>query len=88
MSRSKKSTYDRVKKITIRAHPKKTVFVVKYGDGRRVETPYVEIIGASTLYIDPTTKEATIRTENNVNLGRNNTCAVCGEDADDSHAHA
>lgn len=79
---------EKVKKIGIRFHPKKTVFVVHYSDGRNVETPFVDIQGGATLYIDSHTKEPTIRTEANVSLGHNGTCAVCGGDSDDQHAHA
>jgi len=78
-----------VKMISVRRHPKRTVFVIQYGDGRRTETPYVEIQGCATLYIDVHSKEPTIRTEANVNLGQNvGSCAICGGDTDDQHAHA
>jgi hypothetical protein len=81
--------YEKVKKITIRRQPKKTSFVVQYADGRRTETSFVEIQGTSTLYLDPETKEPTLRTEANINLGQTvGTCAVCGGDTDDQHAHA
>lgn len=80
---------DKVKKITIHEQPKKTSFIVQYADGRRVETPYIEIQGSATLYLDPETKEPVIRTEANINLGQaTGTCAVCGGDTDDQHAHA
>jgi len=80
---------EKVKKITIKRLPKKTSFVVQYADGRRIETAYVEIQGNATLYLDPGTKEPVIRTEANVNLGQAiGTCAVCGGDTDDQHAHA
>lgn len=80
---------EKVKKITIKRLPKKTSFVVQYADGRRIETAYIEIQGNATLYLDPGTKEPILRTEANVNLGQaNGTCAVCGGDTDDQHAHA
>lgn len=80
---------DKVKKITINEQPKKTSFIVQYSDGRRVETPYIEIQGNATLYLDPETKEPIIRTEANISLGQaTGTCAVCGGDTDDQHAHA
>jgi len=80
---------EKVKKITIKRLPKKTSFVVQYADGRRIETAYVEIQGNATLYLDPGTKEPVLRTEANVNLGQAiGTCAVCGGDTDDQHAHA
>jgi len=80
---------EKVKKITVKRLPRKTAFVVQYADGRRIETTYVEIQGSATLYLDPGTKEPIIRTEANVNLGQTiGTCAVCGGDTDDQHAHA
>lgn len=80
---------DKTKKITIKRLPKKTSFVVQYADGRRIETPFVEVLGSATLYLDPDTKEPTLRTEANINLGQHpGTCAVCGGDTDDQHAHA
>jgi hypothetical protein len=91
MRRAKRTNVgeERVKKITIKRSPKKTVFVVQYADGRRAETPYVEVQGSTILYLDPVTREPTIRTEANVNLGQTvNSCAVCGEDVVDQHAHA
>lgn len=77
-----------VKLITIREYPRRTAFVIEYGDGRRVDTPYVEVMGPATLYLDPTSKEAVIRTEANLNLGQNGTCSICGEYDDDGHVHA
>jgi hypothetical protein len=80
---------EKVKKITIKRLPRKTSFVVQYADGRRIETSYVEIQGHATVYLDSGTKEPTIRTEANVSLGQAvGTCAVCGGDTDDQHAHA
>ena len=80
---------DKVKKITINEQPKKTSFIVQYADGHRVETPYIEIQGSATLYLDPATKEPVIRTEANISLGQaSGTCVVCGGDTDDQHAHA
>lgn len=80
---------DKVKKITVRKLPKRIAFVIQYSDGHKVETPYVEILGNATLYIDSATKEPTIRTEANVNLGHSaGICAVCGGETDDQHAHA
>ena len=78
-----------VKKITIKRLPKRTTFVVLYADGRRVETPYIEVLGPATLYLDGTGKEPTIRTEANISLSRGaGICSVCGADAEDQHAHA
>jgi len=91
MRRTKRSAVgqEKVKKIMIKRLPKKTSFVIQYADGRRVETNYVEVLGHATVYLDPNTKEPVIRTEANVNLGRSvGTCAVCGGDTDDQHAHA
>jgi len=80
---------EKVKKITIKRLPRKTSFVVQYADGRRIETSYVEIQGHATMYLDPGTKEPVVRTEANVSLGQAiGTCAVCGGDTDDQHAHA
>jgi len=80
---------EKVKKISVKRLPRKTSFIVQYSDGRRVETSYVEIQGNATLYLDPGTKEPVLRTEANVNLGHaTGTCAVCGGDTDDQHAHA
>jgi hypothetical protein len=80
---------DKVKKITIRRLQKRTTFVIQYADGRRVETPYVEIMGSATFYVDSATKEATLRTEANINLGHSaGICVVCGGETDDQHAHA
>lgn len=91
MRRTRKSSAgeEKVKKITIKRLTKKTSFIVQYADGRRTETSYVEIQGNATLYLDPGTKEPVIRTEANVSLGHGvGTCAVCGGDTDDQHAHA
>jgi len=91
MRRTKKSALgeERVKKITLKRLPRKTSFIVQYSDGRRTETSFVEILGNATLYLDPGTREPTIRTEANVNLGQNEgSCAVCGGGTDDQHAHA
>lgn len=80
---------EKVKKITIKRLPKKTSFIVQYADGRRIETSFIEIQGNATLYLDPNTKEPILRTEANVSLGQTiGTCAVCGGDTDDQHAHA
>ena len=88
-TKSAKIGEDKVKKITIKRLTKKTSFLVQYADGRRIETSYVEIQGNATLYLDSGTKEPVIRTEANVSLGQSvGTCAVCGGDTDDQHAHA
>lgn len=80
---------DKVKKITINRQPKKTSFTVQYADGHRVETPYVEIQGPATLYLDPDSKEPVLRTEANISLSQTaGTCVICGGDMDDQHAHA
>lgn len=86
--RKKKMGDDRVKTITLRKHPKRTTFLVHYSDGRKVETTFVEVMGPSTLYIDPHTKEPAFRTEANINLSHFGSCAICGGDTDDQHAHA
>jgi len=88
MRRRRNAGEEKTKKITIKKLAKRNAFVVKYYDGRRVETPYVEILGSATLYIDPTTREHIIRTDANVNLGHGDTCAICGDYNDDHHVHA
>lgn len=89
MRRTKKKIEDpKLKKITIKRLPKRTAFTVEYSDGRRVESTFVEILGHATLYLDPGTKEPVIRTEANINLGHNGSCAICGGAVDDQHAHA
>lgn len=91
MRKTKRAKMDdeKVKKITIKRLPGKTSFVVQYGDGRRIETSFVEIQGNATLYLDPNTKEPILRTEANISLGQAiGTCAVCGGATDDQHAHA
>lgn len=89
MRRSKRNRgEEKVKKITVKKLQKRTAFVIKYGDGRIVETPYIEVMGPATLYLDPTSKEPTIRTEANLNLGYNGTCSICGDYNDDHHVHA
>lgn len=80
---------NKTKKITVRRQPKKISFIVQYADGRRIETPFIEVQGNATLYFDPDTKEPTLRTDANISLGQAvGTCAVCGGDTDDQHAHA
>ena len=88
MRRRRSKEEERVKRITIRKSAKRTAFVIKYGDGRQVETPYVEIMGPVTLYLDPSSREPIIRTEANLNLGQNGTCSICGDYNDDNHVHA
>ncbi len=91
MPRQKRRKFSdpKTKKITVKRLTSRTAFVVRYADGRRVETPYVEILGEATLYLDPETKEPTLRTEANLSLGQSaGACAICGGDTDDQHAHA
>lgn len=88
-TRRKNPEDERVKKITIKRMPKRTAFVIQYADGRRVETPYIEVLGPATIYLDGPGKDPTIRTESNINLSYNTgICMVCGADSDDQHAHA
>jgi hypothetical protein len=79
---------DKVKKITIKRTPKRCSFIVEYADGHKAETQFVEIMGNATLYLDTGTKEPVLRTEANINLGKNGNCVICGGDTEDQHAHA
>jgi hypothetical protein len=88
-TRRKVSVDPNVKKITIKRLQKRNAFVVQYADGRRVETPYIEVMGPATLYLDSSTKEPVIRTDANISLSPGaGVCTVCGADTDDQHAHA